>query len=98
LLEYGIYQAGGPLIEGITQKEVNQLYEQIQNGMTRQNVVALLGQPRYFRFEPNQSKGSVESWRYAPKEAFMNGPLGNWDYLEVCFSAEGKVVYKYLGD
>jgi hypothetical protein len=90
LFEYEIYEAGRPMIEGKSDKEVFELCEQIQNGMTRREVAALLGPPRYI-----QQNGPCERWRYQNGCRYL--PVF-CNFLEVCFSAEGKVVDKYCGD
>ncbi len=77
-----------PTFDGKSESQVRPLYEQIQNGMTRQEVTALLGKPHFIWNDAQyQSSGSVEFWRYG----------GGAQYVDIYFSPEGKVVEKYLG-
>jgi hypothetical protein len=87
--ESEIYAFGRPAIEGKSSEEEERLYEQIQNGMTRPEIIALLGHPKRVWFDANrQSKGSVECWHY-----FHDG---GWEFVDIFFSAEGQVVDKNI--
>lgn len=93
---YAIHQSGKPLVEGKSDKEVRALFEEIQNGMSRQDIATLFGSPKTVSFTPgynlSQRKDSVESWTYYNEWRIMD------DFLRICFDADGKVVDKYLGD
>lgn len=85
----GLYELGRPAIEGISYEEEWRLYNQIQNGMTRPEVSALLGKPKCVWFDAfRQSKGSAECWRYSHP--------GRWEFIDIFFSAEGRVVDKNI--
>lgn len=69
----------------LNQPVVNGLaYEKVVNGLTKEQVLALLGQPH----EKYKQYGSVECWRYAK--------WGVWQIVDIYFDAEGRVVGKSM--
>jgi hypothetical protein len=59
-------------------------YGKVVNGLTKEQVLALLGQPH----EKYKQSGSVECWRYAK--------WGVWQIVDIYFDAEGRVVGKSM--
>jgi biotin transporter BioY len=59
-------------------------YEKVVNGFTKEQVLALLGQPH----EKYKQYGTEECWRYAK--------WGVWQIVDIYFDAEGRVVGKSM--
>lgn len=73
----------------LNQPVVNGLaYEKVVNGLTKEQVLALLGQPYEKYRQTNEQYGSVERWRYAK--------WGVWQIVDIYFNAEGIVVGKFM--
>ena len=82
---YGSCALYEPPLEGMSAAEGDALYVRINNGMTRDEVVALLGRPRTVYTDADfQKQGSAECWWYGRGIA----------YIEVWLDAQGKVVAK----
>jgi len=63
-------------------------YGKVVSGLTREQALALLGQPYAKYKETNEHYGSVERWRYAK--------WGAWQIVDIYFDAEGRVVRKFM--
>jgi len=65
-------------------------YGKVVNDLTKEQVLALLGEPHAKHKETNEQNGSVERWRYAK--------WGVWQIADIYFDAKGKVVGKFMDD
>ena len=73
----------------LNQPVVNGLaYEKVVNGLTKDQVLALLGQPHEKYKETYERYGSVERWRYEK--------WGVCQIVDIYFDAEGRVVRKVM--
>ncbi|MHC4397916.1 MAG: hypothetical protein ACYS1A_19910 [Planctomycetota bacterium] len=73
----------------LNQPVVNGLaYEKVVNGLTKEQILALLGQPSEKHRQTNEQYDSVERWRYAK--------WGVWQIVDIYFDAEGIVVGKFM--
>jgi len=70
-----------PAVNGIA-------YGKVVNGLTKEQVLALLGEPSGKYQEVDEDYGSVERWRYSK--------WGVWQIVDVYFDTEGKVVGKFM--
>jgi len=70
-----------PVVNGVA-------YGKVVNGLTKEQVLVLVGVPHAKYKETNVHYGSVERWRYAKG--------GVWQIVDIYFDAKGRVVGKFM--